>query len=167
MTTSVANPLICLSWDSLESGRVHARTRPWKRTRPIRVVYMCTRPCTWPCIGIRPAYTPVYLACTRPCIRFCTREHDPYVAVETARVHPCTRPSTGRVHGRISIRHVFITIRVHGRVHDLQRPCTGRVQVYTTMYMAVYRPCTRHCRVYDRVRAVYTKHQLSNRLIVT
>ena len=98
---------------------------------------------------------------TRPC----TRVHDSvhgrvqavytaeYMAVDTIRVRPCTgrvrgcvyRPCTG-VHGRhttVYTAHARVHDCVHGRVHDCVH---GRVQaVYT---------------------GVYTKQQLSNRLIV-
>ena len=72
-----------------------------------------------------------------------------------------------------------VTPPVHGRVYT--RPsarsctrsctllCTGRKhgRALRAVYTAVYVTGRLHGPVHDRVRAVYTKLQLSNRLIVT
>jgi len=73
----------------------------------------------------------------------------------------CTKPCTGGVHGDIhgSVRAVqgLCTQLLHHRVwwcNAVYTACTGRVRVYTAVYMARSRPCRRP--LHGRVRAVYT-----------
>jgi len=141
-----SQPPICLYWDFLESGRVHARTRPWKRT----------------------VYTAVYTACTvsehgrtHGQYRACTRAYDRVyscVHVNTARTQPWKRRVYIRVHGRL--RAGYTAVYVYGTctlscTRPCTRPCTRVQAVYTVVYTAytgrvqgVYRcirPCTRPC----------------------
>ena len=101
-------------------------------------------------------YRLVYTAVYGPCAR-------PFSAVDTGRVHCRLRPSTYRVHGRV-------TARVVGRVQGPSGPCIrqaglpGRVHVLRRHATAVGRvqgrngPCTRSCtrpmhsRVHVRLR---------------
>jgi len=116
------------------AGHLHGRKRP--STRPCNVVYT----------AVYGPYRLMYTAVYGPCAR-------PFSAVYTGRVHCRFRPSTQRIHGRV-------TARVLGRYTAVYKGRLGRVYGRWA-YRAVYTfpdgtllPCA--ARV--RVTAVYTAH---------
>jgi len=99
-----------------------------------------------------------------PCMRCTSRVHGPCTRpcrVYTARTQPSTRPRTRPIHDRTRRPCIRLYVHgpytgVHGSYMAVTRPYTGR-EGCTTMYTAVYKPCTWSCtRVYGPYMTVDT-----------